>query len=290
MNAINIVALTLLLLLTNVVHGSCLKTKVTGEGQAILLMPGFLSDESVWQNVATELAKDFQVHQLSIAGFGKNKPCKHADDIFQHVFTELSHYVNSPALKQPVFIGHSMGGLMAYQLALTPHKTLKAAISVDGLPFIGPVFTRTNDTTIEDIAFQATSISHLYRHATPERLAQISRQGIAIQTTQKDKYQHIIDMAKSSDPITASSAIKTVMTMDLRENIAKLTTPMLLIGAAGGFNDTSQQRAVKNLYAAQLGGNAMATIVMNNKGRHFLMWDQPKWLINTIKDYIKEQS
>lgn len=290
MNAINIAILTLLLLLSNITQASCLNINVTGKGQAILLMPGFLSDETVWQEVSAELAKNFQVHQLSIAGFGKNAPCKQADHIYQQVNKELNSYLANASLQQPVFVGHSMGGLIALQLALTPQTPLHAIVSVDGLPFIGPIFTRNNSTTIEDIAFQAKSIRRLYLQATPENLAQITQQGIAIQTKQQERYQHIINMAKMSDPTTASSAIHTVMTTDLRSKMAQLPIPMLLIGAAGGFDQPSQQQAVEQLYRAQLRDSDKATLTMNNKGRHFLMWDQKTWLINTIKHYVKEQS
>ena len=277
-------------LLSNNSQAACLNAKVTGQGQAILLMPGFISDERVWQPIAESLSRQYQVHQLSIAGFGKNPACQQAEHIYPQIIKELKQYITDSPLERPIFIGHSMGGLMAFELALQEKTSLTAAISVDGLPFIGPIFTRTNDITVEDIAYQATSIKQMYQQANAKQMKMMTQQGIAIQTTIENRYTDILTMAENSDPTTAASAIHSVMTTDLRAKLAKLKTPMLLIGAAGGFSQTEQQQAVQQLYQAQLTASKLIELKMNNQGRHFLMWDQPKWLMATIEKFIKEQA
>ncbi|WP_448564800.1 alpha/beta fold hydrolase [Thalassotalea ganghwensis] len=277
-------------LLSTEANASCLNTKVSGQGQAILLMPGFISDERVWQPIAENLSKDYQVHQLSIAGFGKNPACQQADNIYPQIINEVKQYIAHSSLQNPIFIGHSMGGLMAFELALEKELPLKAAISVDGLPFIGPVFTRTNDTTVDDIAYQATSIKQMYQHANAEQMKMMAQQAISIQTSNTMRYADILTMAENSDPTTAASAFHSVMSKDLRSELAKLKTPMLLIGASGGFATPEQQLAAKQLYQTQLKNSAQVELKMNNQGRHFLMWDQPEWLVAAITQFIKEQA
>ncbi len=277
-------------LMSNDTQAACLNTKVSGQGQAILLMPGFISDERVWQPLANSLAKNYQVHQLSIAGFGKNPACEQAKTIYPQIIAELKQYLDETPLVRPIFIGHSMGGLMAFELALADASSLSAAISIDGLPFIGPVFTRTNETTVADLSYQASSIKQFYQHADAKQLKMMTQQGIAIQTKDESRYQDILDMAASSDPTTAANAIYSVMATDLRAALAKLKTPMLLIGASGGFSQPEHQLAVKALYQAQLSQSAHVELKMNNQGRHFLMWDQPEWLMATITQFIKEHA
>ena len=41
----------------------CITYRVSGNGQAVILMPGFVSDETVWQDMAARLSVDYQVHQ-----------------------------------------------------------------------------------------------------------------------------------------------------------------------------------------------------------------------------------
>ncbi|OKY27188.1 alpha/beta fold hydrolase [Thalassotalea sp. PP2-459] len=284
MKPILLFLLTLLLSVSasNANAGTCIVSKISGTGQPILLLPGFVSDETVWQEITQALSKQYQVHQLAIAGFGKNKACSKADAIYPQAIQEIKGYITNNKLQKPIMIGHSMGGLMSFQLALVKDIELGGAISVDGLPFIGPVFTRSNETTVEDLSYQATSAKGMYQRATPAQIKSMTKQGISIQTKLKRKYQHIIDMAGESDPITAGSAIYSVMTTDLRKKLDKLQAPVLLIGAAGGFTEKAQQISIKKLYAAQLSLASQATLIMNNNGSHFLMWDEPKWLVQTI--------
>ena len=179
---------------------------------------------------------------------------------------------------------------MAFQLALADDISLGGSIAVDGLPFIGPVFTRDNKTQVSDLAYQAESIKTMYQNAQPAQIKMMTQQGVGIQTKLKDKYQSLLDMAGNSDPTTAGSAIYTVMTTDLRPQLDNLRAPVLLIGAAGGYSEASQQESVKALYQAQLELAPDAELLMNNNGRHFLMWDEPSWLTKTIKQFVKERS
>ncbi|MGB0898874.1 MAG: alpha/beta fold hydrolase [Psychrobium sp.] len=268
----------------------CLNANVSGQGQAVLLLPGFISDESVWTEVRNDLAKQYQVHQLSIAGFGKNKACHKAQTIVEAVKSELANYLTNNKLQNPILVGHSMGGLLAFDASLNPNINLKAAISVDGLPFIGPIFTRNNQTTADDLMPQATAMKTMYQQATPEQLVAFTKQGIMLQTNQPSRYNDIINMAKHSDATTAGSALHSVMTTDLRPKLAKLTNPVLLIGASGAFTTDAQHQAAKAMYQAQIQKAAQVELAMNSKGHHFLMWDQTDWLINTIKTYISQQS
>jgi pimeloyl-ACP methyl ester carboxylesterase len=284
----------LLALTTTVVatfaQADCLVSKVSGEGQAVLLMPGFISDETVWDEVASKLSQQFEVHQLAIAGFGKNPACEQSSDIYLQTVKEVKQYINQSTLKDPVFVGHSMGGLMAFQLGVEKTNKLSAVISVDGLPFIGPIFTGTNDTQLSDLSYQATAIKNLYENASQENIRMMTKQGAGIQTGDNKRIESLLSMAGQSDPKTAGSAIYSVMTTDLRPKMKNIDIPVLLIGAAGGYTETAQQQAAKRLYETQLSSAQQYDVIMNNEGRHFLMWDQQDWLVNTLTQFIKERS
>jgi len=275
-------------LMPQTAEASCLNSDVSGKGRPILLMPGFISDQSVWQEVTDSLSTSYQVHQLSIAGFGKNKACDKAATIVDAINQELSQYIKSKSLNNAIFVGHSMGGLMAFNLSLDKDVDISGAISVDGLPFIGPVFTRSNATTVDDLEPQAAAIKSMYQQASGAQLAAMTEQGIMIQTNQKSRYQDILDMARQTDGGTAASAIYSVMTTDLRPKMSSLTNPVLLIGASGGFTTKVQHDAMATLYQAQIKDAPNALLIMNTQGRHFLMWDQTEWLVATIEQFIGE--
>ena len=268
----------------------CLNAKVSSQGQAVLLLPGFISDETVWDGISANLATDYQVHQLSIAGFGKNPACKQAGAIASAIKDELASYLSATKLVDPILVGHSMGGLLAFDASMNPNIKLKAAISVDGLPFIGPLFTRSNQTTAQDLAPQAMAMKAMYQNATSQQMVAFTQQGIALQTNHKERYNDILTMAEQSDPHTAASALHWVMTTDLRPMLANATNPVLLIGASGAFNTEQQHEAAQAMYQAQLTDAPKVSLIMNKQGHHFLMWDQKDWLLATIKNFIKQQS
>ncbi|NRA60971.1 MAG: alpha/beta hydrolase [Psychrobium sp.] len=198
---------------------------------------------------------------------------------------ELELYVKNNQLNHAIFIGHSMEGLMVFNFSLNKNIKLTGAISVDGLPFIGPIFTRNNATTSHDLKSQATAVKAMYQQADSAQLAAMTKQGIMIQKNQKSRYQDILDMEKLSDPTTAASAIYSVMTTDLRPQMIDLNKPVLLIGASGGFAGQSQHQAAQALYLDQMKTAYKASLLMNTRGRYFLIWDQIDWLIATIKQF-----
>lgn len=274
----------------NAQTNQCLHSKISGSGDSVLLMPGFVSDERVWDEIANELSQHYQVHQLSIAGFGKQPACDRADNIYPEIVSQLKKYLTNKQLNNPVYIGHSMGGLLGLNLSTSDIEQLKGVISVGGLPFIGPIFTRSNLTQVKDLTAQVAGIKAMYLNSSPSQMAQMSRQSINIQISDPNRQNTIIEMAGQSDPITAASAIASVMSTDLRRQIVKTQTPTLIIGASGAYNNDAQKEQAQALYQAQVGQSPKLTLKMNTQGRHFLMWDQKDWLIDTIKTFIKDNS
>lgn len=159
-------------------------------------------------------------------------------------------------------------------------------ISVDGLPFIGPVFTRTNATTVESLAGQAQQIKSMYNNMSQQQLIQQSRYGLSIQASSDEAKQQVMSMVETSDTKTVGDAIYTLMRHDLRQVIANITSPVLLLGASGGFSTDEQKTAMQTLYAQQLVALPSAELRMNTDSRHFVMLDDPMWLEEQVLTFL----
>ncbi|MBM7074379.1 alpha/beta hydrolase [Shewanella sp. 202IG2-18] len=291
MNVINqVIALSLVLVsaFTNA-NESCIKVDALGTNQEsnIVLISGFISDKRVWQPIATKLADQHRVHIVSIAGFGETPKCNHFSDIYNVAKNDISKYITANQLKNTSIVGHSMGGLLALDIALHQDITIIGVLSVDGLPFIGPVFSRSNATQVSDLSQQAQFIRTMYQTATPDKMAMMTMQSAHIQTKQQGKVSELLNMAKQSDPQTAASAMYSVMTTDLRPGLSKLTVPYLLLGASGGFDLDKDKQAMENLYKGQIVNQINAQVTMNTQSKHFLMWDEPHWLQAQISDFVE---
>ena len=175
-----------------------IKVDTVGSGEPVILIPGLMSDGSVWQSTAKALSKNYQVLIVNVAGFGATPETE--GTTARNIEQAIVDYIHQEKLHSPVVIGHSFGGFIALALTVNPQVAIKKTISVDGLPFIGPVFTRTNATTPEDLRPQALQIRNLYRQLNREQLLAQTQLGIAIQATSEEAQQNVLDLAAQSDP------------------------------------------------------------------------------------------
>lgn len=275
--------------------------KTVGNSQSgnedIILIPGLMSNGEVWQSTLDKFKDKHRVHVVSITGFADNqKPTKFSmtallNELIDFITEEnRKSEVSSDVINKSILIGHSLGGFLAMSIALEKPELISKVVSVDGLPYIGPIFTGTNQTTPASLSNQAERILLMHKSMTQAQLAEQTKRGIYIHATQAMHQKHIIDMAERSDPVTVGKAMHYLMSNDLRPSLAKIKADLLILGASGGFNDNSRKQGVEQLYKGQVANLPNAVVKMNTTSRHFIMYDDPKWLNNQITAFIKDKS
>ena len=260
--------------------------EVIGSGKPVLMIPGLMSDARVWRPTAEALANEYQLHLISIAGFA-GKPAIEGD-LLPRVKQQLLHYIEQNNLQQPAVVGHSLGAFMAFNLASTAPDKIGTVIAVDGLPYLAPVFTRTNDTTVAMMQGQAAYLRQQYQQMTSEQLKAMTAQGLFIQATSAAHQQQVLDMAATSDAKAAGQAVYELLTTDLRPQVHNINSKVLLIGASGAMANATDRSAAEALYQQQIASIANATLEFNPQARHFIMLDQPDWLAARIARALKD--
>jgi pimeloyl-ACP methyl ester carboxylesterase len=103
-----------------------------GSGKtAMLFLPGWGCDTSLWRNQAPALAPYSRVLLVDLPGHGRSdKPdIPYTPDLFvRAVHAVLEH----AGVQSAVLVGHSMGGLVAYEFARRAPERTRALIWVDG--------------------------------------------------------------------------------------------------------------------------------------------------------------
>uniref|UniRef100_A0A486XJQ6 Hydrolase, alpha/beta hydrolase fold family n=1 Tax=Rheinheimera sp. BAL341 TaxID=1708203 RepID=A0A486XJQ6_9GAMM len=260
--------------------------EVIGSGKPVLMIPGLMSDARVWRPTAEALANEYQLHLISIAGFA-GKPAI-AGDLLPTVKQQLLHYIEQNNLQQPAIVGHSLGAFMAFNLASSAPDKIGTVIAVDGLPYLAPVFTRTNDTTVAMMQGQAGYLRQQYQQMTSEQLKAMTAQGLFIQASSEAHQQQVLNMAATSDPKAAGQAVYELLTTDLRPVVHQIKSKVLLIGASGAMLNEADRSAAKTLYQQQIASIAHATLEFNPQARHFIMLDEPDWLTAQITKALKD--
>lgn len=267
--------------------------EVIGQGQPVILIPGLMSAPSVWQSTVDALKADHQLHLIHIAGFAGKAPFTSKNQqtekgsLLQNVQQELLAYIDAKQLQQPVLIGHSLGGFLAFALASKAPEKVGPIVSVDGLPYLAPVFTRDPATVPAQMQTQATQISMQYGGMTQAQLSQAAAQGLFIQATSPTAQQQVLAMAGQSDPASVGQVMAELMVTDLRPQLGKVKQPVLLLGASGALPPQAQA-GVKALYQQQLEKLPAAQLDINPQARHFIMLDDPAWLNQKIRSFLQE--
>ncbi|MFT5278059.1 MAG: N-formylmaleamate deformylase [Glaciecola sp.] len=274
----------LLLTPMHTVAQNAFKVEVKGEGPSIIFIPGLMSDASVFESLADDLSKRNKVHLMSVKGFGSTPATRHFS--LEKLLNDIVHYIDSNKLQNPNIIGHSMGGLTGFMLASYHEDKIGKLVSIDGLPFIGPILTRTNATTADMMRPQAQNIKAMFTNMTKQQLRSQTQQGIYVQATSLANQTRVVEMASQSDPSTVGRAMYDVLTIDMREPLKKSSTTILMLGASGGFTELAQHEQVRALYEQQFENVKNAEVVMNTKTRHFMFFDDAQWVSQQVTQFL----
>ncbi len=94
----------------------------------------------------------------------------------------------------------------------------------------------------------------------------------------------VVEEAATSSPEVMADAVYGLLTTDLREKVGAIGAPVLLIAAANG----QPMEQVTQLYSAQVARAPHATAVVHPTSKHFIMLDEPAFLLTTIDGFLGE--
>lgn len=254
---------------------------VTGRGPAIVLIPGLLSTGEVWTSTVDRYRERFTLHTVTLAGFGGPAPI--GAPFLSRVRDELIAYVREQKLQKPIVIGHSLGGFMAFWIAATAPDLVGGVVAVDGVPFLPALGNPA--ATAETMTAPSQQMASIYASLSPEQLVAQSRMAVTSMITAPADVERAMAWVAQSDARTAGIAMAEMMTTDLRSTIARITAPVLLIGASGAAPE-AMRPMMQKAYEAQVAQLPSARVKMAVNARHFIMFDDPQLLFASIDEFL----
>jgi pimeloyl-ACP methyl ester carboxylesterase len=249
-----------------------LSVEVIGSGPDVVLIPGFASSREVWRVEAERLRATHRVHLVQLAGFA-GEPWSHGDGPFvQPMADELARYVREAGLVRPTVVGHSMGGMTAVLLAQQHPELVGRVMSVDSLPFFSALYgPQVTAEAARPFADQAAA-GMLAADETSFR----SQQGQSAVGLARDPATRaaMVEWSMASDRRALASAIREVMTTDLRPGLAAMTTPVWAVYAADADGGAPAAMA-DGLWAREYASLPGVRLIRVDGSRHFIMADQP---------------
>jgi len=120
---------------SNSVQTLALNYNLLGEkGPPLIIMHGLFGSARNWHGIAKQLSDRFRVYTLDLRNHGASP---HADSMdYQSMAADVLEFMLQQDLPNAIILGHSMGGKVAMQLALSDPEKVSRLIVVDIAPVI----------------------------------------------------------------------------------------------------------------------------------------------------------
>ena len=255
------------------------------DGPSIVLIPGLSCGGDVWRGTVEALAENYDLHVLTLAGFA-GQPALTSDEPFlPRVRDAIAKYIKARQLTRPTLVGHSLGGFLAYWVASAYPDHVGAVVAVDGLPFLGAL--QDPEATPESHRAWAEQTRSMFAGLSTEQFRAQTELSLRTMIRNPKDIAWVAEMSGSSDPATVGQAMAEMMTLDLRDDLANITAPILLLGAFGGLPSEEMRQDMAARYRQQITAAPKAKLI-ETPTLHFVMLDRPDVFLTTLRSFLAE--
>lgn len=250
---------------------------VQGKGEPVYLFPGFGCTSDLWKETVAELSETHECHLFTFAGFGGVDPIEMP--WFSTIKNEVIAYTKTKKINTPTLIGHSLGGTLSYWLAASEPELFRKVIAVDALPCSAALMIP--DYKGDKIPYDNPR-SQMILQMDETTFKGMNAQQVQFMCKNSEKHQTILQMMDKTDRKTYVYGYIDLLNLDLREDIANIKIPVIVLAAT--FPDKA---TVEKTYQAQFAKLPGVKIHYAENVAHFVMYDQPEWFMQNIKQNLK---
>ncbi len=190
-----------------------------GQGPDVILLHGWGMNGAVWQQTAERLARCFCVHVVDLPGYGHSRQVKAQN------LESISKIIVQEAPKKAIWVGWSLGGLVATHVALNHSKRVTKLVTVASSPRffaekswrgIQPqVLALFTEQLVEDFQLTVERFMGLQAMGSPS-----ARQDVR-------QLKQAVLSRPLPDPKALLAGLDMLANVDLRANLTKITVPYL---------------------------------------------------------------
>lgn len=274
------ITLSLIVLVINTINAQnkALRIEEVGTGKPIILLPGFATSSSVWDQTIENLKGNHKFIKVTYAGFDGVAPVELP--WYPKLVDDLLSYINDNKLNDIQIIAHSMGGNLAIDLAAQLGKRVSKMILVDALPCI-------RETIMPGVPASAVSYDNPYSNQMigmpKEDFSQMAMGMAAGMTNQADKIGLLSQWIAESDRTIYVHGYTDLLKIDQRELLGGLKVETLIIGAPQPSKAEAEETL--NNQFAKLEHKQLVMAPENTK--HFIMFDASQWFYNQVNSFLQ---
>lgn len=255
-------------------------------GPPIVFIPGLASPGAVWDAVSESFDDSYDLHVVSLAGFGGVPAVDPIGPYLELAVSALAGYLDSHQLQEVILVGHSLGAQIALQLAAERPDVVAQILVVDSAPFFAALF---NPVVTPEAAKAYGSNFGLQMAATsPPQFLAFARQGIAVQSISHSGQERVMGYMNASDQATVAQAMGEVAGSDFRPGLANVHSPVtVLVAWSEGVPYSSKE--LLSIYEGQYEGLDGVKVRIITGSRHFIMLDQPDAFVDALGRLLADE-
>jgi pimeloyl-ACP methyl ester carboxylesterase len=252
------------------------EVKISGSGNKnIVLIPGLSCSSDVWQETISRYSSDHKCYAVTFHGFA-GIPAD-SNTTYSNWEHSLARYIRDNKIKDPLIIGHSIGGGLAMLLAADYPDLISKIVVVDALPCLGAF---SNPAFSADPKADCSATISMFTSMSNERYLQMQKQTIPSLMADSLHWDDAIRWSVDSDRSTVAKIYCQFLNTDLRQKIQSIKCPSLVLLEApfAGMKPAVEEQ-FKNMKTAQL--------VYSSKALHFVMYDDKDWYMSQLDAFLK---
>jgi pimeloyl-ACP methyl ester carboxylesterase len=267
------------------------KVEVIGRGRPMILIPGLSSSGDTWKTTVARYQDRHQCHVITLAGFAGVAPI--ASPLMAAARSDIADYIRTAHLDHPIIVGHSLGGTLALAIAADHPDLVGPLVIVDSLPFLAGAQFQAK--TADDARASIAAMKAYMTNQTKEQYEAYVRSGVSTRfmATSPADFETITQWGLASDQQTVANAMADLMGLDLREDIARISTPTLVLGTWAGLHDQLKaygidlpRSAFEQTFETQFAKLPRLHFAMAERARHFIMFDDPAWFFAQLDGFL----
>lgn len=221
-----------------------------GAGPPLVLLHGLSGSTRWWQRNVEQLGRQFHVHIPDLAGFGQSRSA--TPFVLAEAARQVARWMDQAGLARASIAGHSMGGLIAAELAADAPERVAKLVLVDsaGLSF--------DSAGMPPVGELLPALRYLPAAFIPPLLGDMRRAGLR----------------------TLMRATRALATHDIRAKLAQIRAPTLIVW---GRYDPLIPLTVGRALARELPRASLAVI---DHAGHNPMWDQPAAFNRLLSQFL----
>lgn len=254
-----------------------------GKGSPVVLIPGLSSPREVWSGIAPAITKNHRVILVQVNGFGGDDPGANLKaGLLDGMVGDVHTYLAANKLGAAKIIGHSMGGLVALELAKAHPEDASALMIVDALPYVGVIFVP--NATVAQLEPQAKAIRDQMAASYGKADSATAERTAATMALSKDAQARVAAWIAKTDPRVSAEAMYEDLTTDLRPDMAGIKTPITMVFP---YSDAMPKDKADAFYRAQYADAPNVTFVPVSNSGHFVMLDQPQAFASAVDAFVR---